>query len=198
MPGNHDYLTANAQAYFDYFGANAGQPGQGWYAYDAGTWRVYALNSNCASIGGCAVGQAQYEWLAADLAATPRACVLAMWHHPLFSAGPHGNSSAMAAIFDLLDQNGAEVVVNGHDHMYERFAPADSSGAADSTGVREFVVGTGGASLYSFTGWPALLEVRDNTSYGVLKLDLAPGSYSWQFLPAGGGQFTDSGSTACH
>ena len=198
VPGNHDYYNNPTGAgYFGYFGSLAGPSGRGWYAYDAGTWRVYALNSECAVASRCYARQ--YAWLATDLAANPRQCVTAIWHRPRFSTGPHGSSARMAAVFKLLYDNGAELVVNGHDHMYERFAPLAPNGMVDAAlGVREFVVGSGGASLYGFQTSYAGLEVRDNTTRGVLRLDLAPGGYAWHFLPARIGAFTDAGAGTCH
>ena len=143
---------------------------------------------------------AQFNWLKADLTAEPHRCVMAMWHRPLFSTGAHGNSSRMSDVFKLLYDSGAEMVITGHDHGYQRFAPADSAGMPDSVrGVREFVAGTGGASLYAFPTDSPLIDVRDNTTYGALRLDLAPGGYSWEFLPATGPSgFTDRGTAACH
>jgi hypothetical protein len=197
-PGNHDYYNnPGAGPYFDYFGDNAGPAGRGWYRYEAGTWRVYALNSECGPSSAC--GIAQREWLEADLAAEPHRCVLAMWHRPRFSSGlGHGSSTRMAAIFELLYDHGAELVLAGHEHNYERFAPADPTGAVDPLGVRQFVVGTGGASRYGFGAPLPATEVRDASTYGVLRLDLAPGSYSWEFLPEAGKTFTDSGAGTCH
>jgi hypothetical protein len=197
-PGNHDYETSGASAYFDYFGSRAGPPGSGWYAYDVGTWRIYSLNSNCFVVG-CEAGGAQEQWLRADLAANPRACVLAYWHHPRFSSGQHGNDAEVAPLWDALYQAGAEVIVNGHDHDYERFAPQTPAGASSAaTGIREFVVGTGGASLRSFGAVKANSQVRNSSSHGVLKLTLSDGGYSWQFVPIAGKTFTDSGSDGCH
>ncbi|HXG40716.1 MAG TPA: phosphodiester glycosidase family protein [Candidatus Limnocylindrales bacterium] len=198
-PGNHDYVTAGAAGYFGYFGTAAGQAGQGWYAYDAGTWRVYALNSNCAEIGGCGPGSAQEQWLRADLAANPRQCVAAYWHHPVFSSGAHGGSSEMAAIYAALYEAGAEVVVTGHDHDYERFAPQRPDGTADAArGIRQFVVGTGGASLRAFRTVAPNSEVRNSSTHGVLKLTLGSTGYAWEFVPVAGKTFRDAGSGACH
>lgn len=197
-PGNHDYYNnPGAVGYFDYFGANAGPHGRGWYRYEAGTWRIYSLTSECRASSAC--GLAQLEWLRADLAAEPHRCVAAYWHRPRWSTGPHGDSPRMAGLVELLHDAGAEMVIAGHDHSYQRFAPAAPDGSADPVrGVRQFIVGTGGAALYGFPSEHALLEVRDNTSHGVLRLDLEPGSYSWQFLPVPGDAFTDSGTRACH
>jgi hypothetical protein len=196
--GNHEfYNNPGAAGYFSYFGAAAGYPGRGYYRYDVGTWRVYALTSECEP--GSACDTAQYKWLRADLIAEPHRCVMAIWHRPLFSTGEHGNSARMAALFKLLYDNGADLVVTGHDHGYQRFAPSDSTGALDpGRGIRQFVVATGGASLYAFPTDSALLEVRDNTSHGVIKLTLKPGSYAFDFLPIPGDTFTDSSQDTCH
>jgi hypothetical protein len=198
VPGNHEYETPGAAGYFDYFGARAGTGGTGWYAYDLGAWRIYALNSNCAVVG-CAAGSAQEQWLRADLAASPRACVLAYWHHPRFSSGEHGNDPEVAPLWNALYEAGAEVIVNGHDHDYERFAPQTPTGAANAaTGIREFVVGTGGAALRAFSTVRANSQVRNSTTYGAIKLTLSPTGYAWQFVAAGGATFKDSGSGTCH
>jgi acid phosphatase type 7 len=197
-PGNHDYENnPGAGPYFAYFGESAGPAGRGWYKFESGTWRVYSLNSECAN---STCSDAQYNWLMADLAAEPHRCVVAIWHRPVFSTGPHGNSTRMASIFKLLYDNGAELVITGHDHMYERFAPADSTGVPDAAnGVREFVVGTGGAALYAFKTDSSLIEVRNNATHGVLSLQLMPGAYDWEFMPvAGATGFSDSGSASCH
>ena len=193
--GNHEYEgVPGATGYFSYFGAAAGADQTGWYKYDAGTWRVYALSSECTSV----TCPQQLAWLKADLGAEPHLCTIAIWHRPRFSTGPHGNSTRMDAIWQLLAANSAEIVVNGHDHMYERFTPLDGTGAAAANGLREFVVGTGGASLYAFKTDNPLIDVRDNNSHGVLRLDLTQGGYSWQFLPSGTATFTDSGTGTCH
>ena len=196
-PGNHDYGTSGAAGYFDYFGARAGPNGAGWYAYDLGDWRIYSLNSNCTKVG-CIAGSEQEQWLRADLATNPRACVLAYWHDPRFTSGPTGNNTSVAPFWNALYEAGAEIVVNGGDHDYERFAPQTPSGAADpAKGIRQFVVGTGGASLRSFSTIRANSEVRNSTTFGVLKLTLSSNAYAWQFVPAGSGTFTDSGSGTC-
>jgi hypothetical protein len=199
VPGNHEYKTASAAPYFAYFGSRAGTPGQGWYAYDVGTWRVYSLNSNCSKIGGCGPGSAQEAWLRADLAQNPRTCVAAVWHHPLFSSGSHGNNTSTRPLWQVLSEAGAEVVINGHDHDYERFAPQLPDGQADAAaGIREFVVGTGGKGLRSFGTVRANSQVRKTGVLGVLKLELKPSSYTWRFMPVAGSTWTDTGSTACH
>jgi hypothetical protein len=199
VAGNHEYGTPGAAGYFDYFGAAAGDPSEGWYAYDAGAWRVYVLNSNCDEVGGCETGSAQERWLHGDLAANPRQCVLAMWHHPLFSSGEHGNDPITRPLWQDLYDAGADLILNGHDHTYERFAPQTPSGRLDpARGIIEMVVGTGGRSHYPF---PIIRDnslVRDNTTWGVLRLVLEDGGWSFEFLPVAGGTFTDSGGGACH
>jgi hypothetical protein len=199
VPGNHDYATAGAAGYFGYFGAAAGDPATGWYAWDAGAWRVYVLNSNCALIGGCDAGSAQARWLRSDLAANRRACVLAMWHHPRFSSGLHGNDAMTADLWAELNDAGAEIILNGHDHDYERFAPQTPNAAPDpERGIVEIVVGTGGRSHYPFGTVRANSLVRDATTYGVLRLVLSEGAWSFEFIPVTGGAFTDSGGGTCH
>jgi len=198
VPGNHDYyLTPDAVNYFAYFGAQAGPRGRGYYAYDLAGWRIYALDSELAPTG--AAYSNELAWLHADLTKNPHKCVLAIWHRPSFSTGPHGSSPRMAAFFQLLYAHGADVVINGHDHMYERYTPLDANGTPDAAnGIREFVVGTGGASLYPFKTDSPLIDVRANSTYGVLKLTLKSGGYSWKFVPTTRGGFTDSGTASCH
>ncbi len=196
--GNHEYENnPGAKGYFGYFKRKAGPSGRGYYKYDLAGWRIYALSSECAPTAACYTKQ--YNWLKADLEANPRECVLAIWHRPLFSTGPHGNSVRMTNLFQLLYDHGAEVVINGHDHMYERFMPIDATGTPDAVnGIREFVVGTGGASLYAFKTDSTAIDVRNNDTHGVLRLDLSVDSYSWQFIPTTSGGFTDSGTASCH
>ena len=200
-PGNHEYQTANASGYFGYFGAAAGDPAKGYYSYDLGDWHIIVLNSNssCTTIS-CAAGSAQEQWLRADLAANTKACTLAYWHHPRFNSGAsHGNNTAVAPFWNALYAYGAEIVLNGHEHVYERFAPQTPNAVSDlTTGIRQFTVGTGGAGLYSFSSTiQPNSEVRNNSSMGVLKLTLRTGGYDWDFIPATG-SFTDSGSGSCH
>lgn len=199
--GNHEYhLSSDASPYFDYFGAVAGERGKGWYAYDTGTWRVYVLNSNCTYVD-CTAGSEQEQWLRADLAANPRTCSVAVWHYPRYSsATTHGSSMALQPFWQALHDAGAEILVSGHDHDYERFAPLDSSGAVDSTtGIRQFVVGTGGAGLRRGFATPLPgSEVREDKSHGLLRLVLGDGEYEWEFIPIAGQQFTDRGSGTCH
>ena len=197
-PGNHEYNTAAASGYYAYFGAAAGDPSKGWYSFDLGAWHVVVLNSNCAAVGGCGAGSPQEQWLRADLAAHPGVCTLAYFHHPRFSSGPHGPTAEMDAFWRDLHAAGAEIVVNGHDHDYERFAPQTPDGALDAAaGIREFVVGTGGSPLDPFIRAPRNSEARA-LAHGVLKLTLRSGSYDWAFIPVAGGTFTDRGSGACH
>ena len=195
-PGNHDYGTSGATGYYNYFGALAGPAGLGYYSYDLGAWHIVSLNSNVSM----SAGSTQEVWLRADLAASTKTCTIAYWHHPRFSSGSsHGSSTQSADVFQALYNAGAEIVIVGHDHEYERFAPQTPNAVADpARGLREFVVGTGGAGLYSFGTPLPNSEVRDNTSHGVLKLTLSNGSYTWQYIPVAGNSFTDSGSGTCH
>lgn len=201
VPGNHEYYDLNAtKGYYSYFGAAAHASSKGYYSYDIGSWHIIALNSNCSShVKGCGAGSAQERWLKADLAGHPNTCTLAYWHHPRFSSGKHGNDSTYDAFWKDLYAAGVDVILNGHDHDYERFAPQSPSGAADATrGIRQFVVGTGGKNHYSFESIQPNSEVRNSDTYGVLKLTLHPKSYTWQFVPEAGKTFTDSGSASCH
>jgi 3',5'-cyclic AMP phosphodiesterase CpdA len=200
VPGNHDYRVAGAEAYYAYFGASAGDPKKGYYSYDVGAWHVIVVNSNCGEIGGCKAGSAQEKWIREDLAAHPTPCAVAMWHHPRFSSGTeHGNDAGMRDIWRALQQAGVDLALTGHEHNYERFAPQDAEGKPDPEhGIREFVVGTGGKSLYPFGASLPTTEVRNNTTYGVLKLTLHPESYDWEFVPVEGGSFADSGTARCH
>ena len=205
--GNHEYLTTGgtgcdasntaAKGYFDYFGASAGTRGQGYYSYDVGSWHIIALNSNCGDAGGCSPGSAQGQWLASDLAAHTNSCTLAYWHIPLFSSGGRAAQNSLS-FWQALYAAGADVVLNGHDHIYERFAAQNPSGQRDDArGLREFIVGTGGANHTSIATVAANSEVRDTSTYGVLKLVLHPGGYDWQFVPEAGGSFTDAGTASC-
>lgn len=200
--GNHEYYNSNADAsgYFQYFGKEAaGDAKKGYYSYDIGKWHLIALNSNCSKVGGCKKDSPQEQWLKADLAAHPNTCTLAYWHHPRFSSGEHGSDSDYDAFWQDLYQAGVEIVLNGHDHDYERFAPQDPSGKIDSQrGIRQFVVGTGGKNHYEFKTIEPNSEVRNADTYGVLKLTLHPTGYSWQFVPEAGQSFTDSGKDSCH
>lgn len=195
--GNHDYNTPGATGYYGYFGAAAGDPSTGYYSYDLGGWHLIVLNSNLSM----SVGSAQEQWLRADLAAHQSAgCTLAYWHHPRFSSGSgHGNEPATQPLWQALYDYNADLVLGGHDHDYERFAPQTPAGAADPVrGIREFVVGTGGRSHYALGTLQPNSEVFNGVTFGVLKLILSSGGYSWQFVPVAGSAFTDSGSGSCH
>jgi acid phosphatase type 7 len=204
VPGNHEYITSaesvEASGYFAYFRARAGDVRKGWYSFDLGRWHFIALNGRCPPAGSCGPGSPQERWLRADLAAhAANTCVLAYWHEPRFSSGRHGNDKRYDAFWDALYRAGAEIVLNSHDHDYERFAPQDPDGRVDpDRGIREFVVGTGGGSLRQFGAIQPNSEVRYNSSFGVLLLELRPNTYSWRFAPAAGGSFTDTGSDTCH
>ena len=194
VPGNHDYDSAKGTPYYTYFGPSAGTLGQGYYSYDLGTWHIVALNSNLTDTA----WSEQERWLRTDLAAHRTRCTFAYWHHPVFSSGRHGNSHHTDTIWPVLYEFGVDVVVNGHDHDYERFAPQNPKGEADAErGIREFVVGTGGARLYKFQTIRANSEVRNNTTWGVLKLTLHATGYDWEFIPVVGGTFRDGGSATC-
>jgi hypothetical protein len=203
-PGNHEYQTSGAAGYFDYFNGvgvqtgRAGTRGQGYYSFNLGAWHIVSLNSNCGSIGGCGAGSAQEQWLRADLAANPASCTLAYWHHPRFSSGGHGNNSSMQAIWQALYDNGADLVLSGHDHDYERFGPQTATGVADATrGIRSFIVGTGGKEVAGFGSVKANSELRNSNSMGVLRLTLHATSYDWQFVPIPGHTLADAGTASC-
>ncbi len=197
--GNHEYLTKNAAGYFSYFGAAAGGSQKGYYSYDLGTWHIVVINANCSQVGGCGANSPQGEWLTADLAAHPALCTLAYWHQPRFSSGEHGNDIRLLPIWQTLYASGVELVLNGHDHDYERFAPQDPNGVADPVnGIREFVVGTGGKGLRPIKSPIANSEVHNDNTLGVLKLTLHPTGYDWNFIPIAGKTFTDSGNGTCH
>ena len=206
--GNHEFLTSGstdcttanqgAAGYFQYFGAAAGLQGQGYYSYDIGTWHLIALNTNCTEAGGCGVTSAQGQWLQADLAAHKNYCTMAYWHIPRFSSGGRANANSQS-FWNQLYAADADVILAAHDHLYERFAPQSPSGIADpARGIREFIVGTGGANTTSFATIVANSEVRNDNTAGVLNLTLHATSYDWQFVPEAGKTFTDSGTTQCH
>jgi Tol biopolymer transport system component len=205
-PGNHEYQRdPAATGYFDYFNGPgqptgpAGDRGRGYYSFDVGSWHLIALNSECGRIGGCAAGAAQEQWLRADLASHPNACTLAFWHNPYFSSGGHGAETDMGPVWNALYEANADVVLNGHEHFYERFAPQTPDGAGDPVrGIRQFTVGTGGKSRFGFLTAAANSEVQLNRPIGVLKLTLGIGGYAWEFTTAPNGQVADSGQTACH
>lgn len=203
-PGNHEYATRDAGGYFDYFGAQAGPDRRGYYSFELGAWHLVSLNSDLHG----AADAAQLLWLKDDLAHHRARCTLAYWHAPLYSSGGHAASTHMRAVWRALVDAGADVVLSGHDHDYERFAPQDADGRADAArGIRQFVAGTGGAFLTPMR-WPRPnSEVRDNSHHGVLKLVLGDAGYAWDFLsaddPAAAPDFPppalrDSGSAPCH
>ena len=194
--GNHEYYTPGAAPYYNYFGASAGPAGKGYYSYDRGSWHVVVLNSSCSEVP-CAAGSAQERWLRNDLAANPAECTLAYFHAPRFSSS--GNNRNVAPFWKALYEAGADVVLNGHAHNYERFAPQRPDGTRDDArGVREFVVGTGGANHHTFGAIKPNSRVRNANTYGVLKLTLRSGGYDWRFVPVAGKTFADSDTTACH
>jgi len=193
-PGNHDLITRKGKAYYDYFGDAAGPRGLGYYSYTLGAWHIIALNSDLPMER----NSKQLKWLRRDLAENPSTCALAYWHIPLFSSGAHGNHPELRDIWQALHEAGVEVVVNGHDHDYERFAPQDSRGNPDpERGIRAFVVGTGGAGVYRFKKVAKNSEVRQWESYGVIKFTLHPDRYDWEFVTAKGEPFEDRGSAQC-
>jgi hypothetical protein len=198
--GNHEFHSTGASYYFQYFGAAAGDAKTGYYSYELGSWHIVVLNSECAEVGGCGAGSPEEKWLRADLAAHPAGCTLAYFHKPRFSSGlNHGNDPEIGAFWQALYDFNAELILNGHDHDYERFAPQNPNGAADpKRGIREFVVGTGGKNHREFGLQKANSEVRNNNTFGVLKLTLKATGYDWKFLPEAGKSFTDSGSGSCH
>lgn len=206
-PGNHDYETPGGSGYFDYFagvGRNTsevtGARGEGWYSFNVGTWHLISLNSNCSFVGGCGATSRQVAWLRADLQSNRAAtCTLAYWHHPRYSSGKSRDDRSYQPFWDALYEFGADVVLVGHDHHYERFAPQNANGQADSArGIRQFIVGTGGHSFQALGGTLPNSEVRNNTTFGVMKMRLRATRYEWVFQPIPGSSFTDSGSDACH
>jgi hypothetical protein len=203
--GNHEYNVGGAAGYFDYFdgvgavSGAAGDRGKGYYSFDVGAWHLVALNSECSQVGGCQTGSAQERWLKADLAAHPAKCTLAYWHRPLFNSSFTGSDTEVMPLWQDLYNAGAEVVLNGHAHDYERFAPQTPSGGLDAArGVRQFVVGTGGEDRHSIPSAVAHSEVHDTATFGILKLTLHPAGYDWRFVPAAGGSFVDAGTAVCH
>jgi acid phosphatase type 7 len=209
--GNHEYLrgpptdppgtdcdpTGNAGGYYAYFGAAAGDPSKGYYSYDLGAWHIVVLNSTCEPVGGCGQGSPQEVWLRNDLASHPAACTLAYWHIPLWSSGGRAAPNSRTFVQDLYNA-GADVILTGHDHIYERFAPQDPNANPDPNGLRAFVVGTGGKNHTDLAGAARNSEVTDTGTYGILKLTLHPTGYDWRFVPEPGRTFTDSGSQGCH
>ena len=205
VPGNHEYFTPRAVGYFDYFngaGVDSGRAGsrsRGYYSFNLGAWHIVALNSNCSEIGGCGARSPQATWLKADLAAHPTRCTLAYTHSARFSSGDHGNDELLRDLWQILHDAGADVVLSGHDHIYERFKPQDAAGRSDEKrGIRAFVVGTGGKGLGRYARGRPNSEIRDNSSIGVLTMTLRAESYSWQFVALPGLPLDDSGDGSCH
>jgi hypothetical protein len=195
VPGNHEYETPGAAGYFGYFGASAGPPGLGYYSYRLGAWHIIALNSEISAFP----GSPQLEWLRGELAANAVRCTLAYFHTPVFGSGSNGSNPHMQAAWTVLHNAGADVILTGHNHSYERFAPQDPAGRPDAArGIRQFVVGTGGAPLTSMPFSVPNSEVRSNSAWGLLKLTLRPEAYDWEFVPVAGQTFTDRGTGTCH
>ena len=193
-PGNHDYETPNAAAYYNYFGANAGPAGRGYYSYTAGEWHIVALNSEI----DVRAGSPQEQWLRAELTANPTACSAVIWHRPRFSSGPNGDSRDMQDIWRTVNELNVDVVLTGHEHFYERFAPQDVNGKADPVrGVRQFIIGTGGRAVSPMRAPKPNSEIVGG-DLGVLALTLLPTSYRWEFVPVAGAKFRDSGTGSCH
>lgn len=193
VPGNHDWEVQNGAPYFAFFGAAAGPPGLGYFSFDIGAWHVLALNSNIAAHP----GSAQYEWARQDAAAARGTCALALWHHPVFSSGGYGNNPHMKEMWRLLDAANVDVVVTGHEHSYERFAPQNADGQPTSLGMRQFVVGTGGAQLRPFAAIQPNSEARRADVWGVLRLVLRSTAYDWEFIASDAQSFGDAGSERC-
>ena len=193
-PGNHEYNTANATGYYAYFGTQAGRTARGYYSFDLGDWHIVSLNSNIDA----AAGSAQELWLRDDLAKTARTCTLAYWHHPLFTSSPRGYNAKMKDIWSTLFEFRATVILNGHEHNYERFAKQNPDGVEDTVnGIRQFIVGTGGIGMTPMVTPAANSKVRESLTYGALQLTLASNSYAWDFVPAVEGVVVDSGSANC-
>ena len=195
VPGNHEYHTSGASGYYGYFGALAGDPAKGYYSFDVGPWHLIALNSEISH----GASSTQVSWLKSDLAANTSMCTLAYWHKPRFSSGDHGSDQSFQPFWDALYAANADVVLSGHDHYYERFAPQTPGGAADAArGIRQFVVGTGGKGFYTtFTSEPNS-QVHNSNTFGVLELTLRPAEYDWRFVPEAGKTFQDTGTGSCH
>lgn len=194
--GNHDRLTPDGAGYFDYFGEAAGPWGRGYYSYDLGEWHIVVLDSNC-EIVSCEAGSEQERWLRRDLAENATRCTLAIWHHPLFNSGEVGNHPQVRHLWIELAEAGADVVLTGHDHHYERFARQDVDGRPDPTGMRQFIVGTGGAFFHRPAARQPNSEVYRVGTLGVLKMELRPTSYTWEFIAVPGDPFTDRGREDC-
>lgn len=199
--GNHEYYsTTGARPYFDYFGARAGRAGKGYYSYDRRNWHIVVLNSNCGKVGGCDRRSPQGRWLRNDLANNPSRCTLAYFHHPLYATGNGTATAQVKPFWKVLHNRGAEIILSGHAHRYERYAPMAPGGRRSANGIRQFVVGTGGepgGSEIVRDDAPNLQVVKTDV-FGVIRLNLRADSYAWKFVPIAGKTFTDSGSDGCH
>ena len=198
--GNHEYYTNNASPYYDYFGRKAGSPRRGYYSYDRGAWHIVVLNSNCEKVGGCDTDSPQAEWLRKDLAANRTACTLAYWHHPLFASGDEVQTASVRPFWEILYNRGAELVLAGHAHRYERHRLMDPSGRRDpENGIRQIIVGTGGKPPSGDIGTTdANSVVKNDNTPGVLRLSLKANSYNYKFIPVPNKNFTDQGKGTCH
>lgn len=200
-PGNHEYVTTGATGYYTYFKDLSTDVSKGYYSFSLGDWNIISLNSNCDKIGGCDTNSTQVKWLQDQLKNNTNKCTLAFWHHPRFTSGKYFNDSdsksRSLSFWEALEDNKADVVLNGHDHLYERFALQNSAGKKDSQGVREFIVGTGGKELYKQAGSEANSQKVVDYQYGVLKLQLFKSAYKWEFV-AVNGDILDDGQQNCN
>jgi hypothetical protein len=198
VPGNHEYDTGSAAGYLTYFGSRAAPHGTTWYSFDVGNFHFVVLDSDCSNVGGCGVGSAQYTWLQADLAASTTPCLIAAFHHTPWSSGNgYSTPSTIKPFMGLLLREGADAILAGHMHSYERFARMNENGQLDSTGFRTFVAATGGDGQFALGPPVTGSEARQTGTYGLLRLDLATNGYSWKFLPVAGSTWTDSGTDHC-
>lgn len=197
VPGNHEHDTPDAAGYFGYYGDRAGPAGRGWYALRLGDWHVITLDSECRPAGGCEAGSEQVEWLVAELADRPSACTIVAFHKPRFSSGERGDERSVEPLWRLAVAAGVDVILNGHEHSYERLGPMDADGRPDAAGVTVFIVGTGGAPLRGFPSIEPASQVRIDDHHGVLELQLGDGSFDWAFRSAPDGSVRDEGSGAC-
>lgn len=198
--GNHEYYTDGAKPYYDYFGARAGSPNRGYYSYDRGAWHIVVLNSNCEKVaGGCDLGSPQAQWLQNDLAQNRSECTLAYWHHPLFASGDQVQTSSVRPFWQILYNRGAELVLNGHAHRYERHRLLNPSGELDKRqGIRQIIAGTGGTRPGGpIQGTDRHSVTKNDKTPGVLRLSLKSDSYSWKFVPIKGKSYTDAGTGTC-